>query len=114
MPAHEGWFVPLEYVLALVGAFWSILAFLFLGMGWRVYVNHERRLIIVESYTDPKNEAERNELLMTKFQVMLTAMELRISQNFTNTLDARRRSIEATITEQVGEVVKTIKNGGTT
>lgn len=107
-----GWFVPLEYVLALVAAFWAILAFLFLGLAWRVYVNHERRMIIVEAYTDPKNEAERNELLMVKFQVMLKEMELRISQSFNQILEAKRTSIEETITRQVNKVVTAVENGG--
>ena len=104
-----GWVVPLDYVLALIGAFWTILAFLFLGLGWRVYVNHERRILIVEAYSDPKNEALRNELLMTRFREMLLETELRIGRN----LESKRASIESTIVQQVGDVVRTIKNGGT-
>jgi hypothetical protein len=98
--------VPLGYVELGVSLFLGILGLLWLGVTWRVYVNNERRLVALEEYK--ANEAIRTELLISKFREMLLKTEMRIGDN----LESKRDSIESTITAQVSEVVKTIKNGG--
>jgi hypothetical protein len=95
--------VPLEYFEEVISAFVAILGFLWLGVTWRVYMNNERRLSVLEEFT--RNETMRNELLISQFKQMLLATELRLALN----LESKRASIESTITQQVNEVVEAVK-----
>ncbi len=104
-----GWVVPIDYVLSLIGGFFTVLALLWFGVVARVFLNTEPRLIALENYMDPRNETLRNDLLMARIKVMLAETELRLINN----LEVKRVSIESTIKSQVNEVVETLKaNGG--
>jgi hypothetical protein len=103
---QENWVVPIDYVLSLISAFVGVLGLLWVGVVARVFVNNERRLVTLEEYKG--NEEVRTQLLVTRFREMLLETELRIGRN----LESKRASIEGTITEQVAEVVKAVKNGG--
>jgi hypothetical protein len=105
---EKGWFVPLEYVLILISAFVAILTSLWLGVVAKVFIDMEPRIKAVEAYADPRAEALRNELLMSQFKLLLADMESRMGRN----LEAKRASIETTITSQVSEVVSALKKNG--
>jgi len=101
--------VPLGYVLSLIGGFAVVLGGLWFGVVVKVFVDMEGRLVVAETYMDPRNELLRNDALMLRIKVMLAETELRLKDN----LESKRASIESTITRQVGEVVETLKaNGG--
>ena len=101
------WSVPLEYVLVLISAFVAILAMLWAGVVVRVFVNVERRLLTLEEYK--RNEDVRTQLLITEVKKMLLEHRLEIGRD----LEAKRSSIEGTITRKVSEVVEALKNGDT-
>ena len=100
--------VSFEYFEAIIGGFCTVLAILWLGVTWRVYMNNERRLVALEHYFDPRNEEMRKKLLIAEFQQLVSELELRQARDLEN----KRASIESTIKQQVSEVVKAVKNGG--
>lgn len=100
--------VPLEYFEYVISGFLAMLGALWLGITWRVYVNNERRIMALENYADPRNEDIRNRLLMSQFENALARLELRLGNN----LEAKRASIEQSITQVGTEVVQAVKNGG--
>ena len=104
----QGGWVPVEWFEIIVSLLFGALAFLWLGITYRVYVTIERRLLTAEAYMDPRSEDIRNRLLMSQFEKLIIQLKLDLARD----LEAKRTSIEGTITQMGSEVVRAVKQNG--